>query len=122
MDLVFLAGIHCDNLSLCTGKGIDFVGVLDVCASNCMNVDTGAGFDLVAVVHCNANNAKFCGGNDSCDIMATALNCFDSTSSNFKYTFNFDFLAKSIASSLKAAKTTLLKSLSGVGSLPDLKF
>ncbi len=87
-----------------------------------MNVDTGAGFDLVAVVHCNANDAKFCGGNDSGDIMATALNCFDSTSSNFKHTFNFDILAKSIAGSLKAAKTTLLKSLSGVGSLPDLKF
>ncbi len=122
MDLVFLAGIHSDNLSLCTGKGIDFVGLLDVCANNCLNVDTGAGFDLLAVVHCNADNAKFCGGNDSGDIMATALNCFDSSSSNFKLTFNFDALAKSIASSLKGAKTTLLKSLSSVGCLPDLKF
>ncbi len=120
-DIVFMAEIHTSDFSLCTGKGIDFVGLVDVCAENCLNVDTGAGVDFLAVVHCSAESARFTGGKDPGDVMATALNDFDSKSSDYKITLNFDKLAASALGWLKSSQVTLAKSLGAMAGLPTLK-
>ncbi len=120
-DFVLLAGVKAGNLSLCTGKGNDYVGMLGVCVDECLNVDIGSGADMLGVAKSSASFAKFYGGSDPGDLCFTALNDFGDTSSSFKTTIKLDALAKSIASYIKSFQPMATTTLGSLGKIPTFK-
>jgi hypothetical protein len=120
-DIAVLAGIKATNVSLCTGKGNDYAGLLGVCVDECLSVDTGSGRDLLGVVKSSARFAKIYGGTDAGDIYLTAKNSFGSQSTDYKITVKIDPLVSALASWAKSLKSTVSPVLSSLGAFPDLK-
>jgi hypothetical protein len=120
-NIVLLVGIQTDSLSLRTGAGNDYVGLAGVCVDNCLSVDTGTGIDLLGVIDSSASFAKFSGGSQPGDLLATGQNSFGGTSSDFKVTLNLDPLVKDLNAQLKSVQKTLLSTMN-LSQLSSLKF
>jgi hypothetical protein len=120
-NIVLLVGIQTDSLSLRTGAGNDYVGLAGVCVDNCLSVDTGTGIDLLGVIDSSASFAKFSGGSQPGDLLATGQNSFGGTSSDFKVTLNLDPLVKDLNAQLKSVQKTLLSTMN-LNQLSSLKF
>ncbi|HEY2759438.1 MAG TPA: hypothetical protein VGI75_01805 [Pirellulales bacterium] len=120
-NIVLLAGITTDNLSLCTGKGIDFIGIAGVCVDECLSVNTGGGTDMLGVIESSAGFAKFYSGNQASDILGTGQNSFGGQTSDFKITLNLNPLVKSLNASFKSVQKSVVSALSGFAGFPTFK-
>ena len=122
-NIVLLAAIKTDSLSLKSGAGNDYIGLAGVCVDGCLSVDTGKGIDLLGIIDSSASFAKLCGGSQPGDLLATGQNSFGQTSSDFNVTLNLDPLVKIINAQLKSVQKTMMSSLnlSALTTLPPLQ-
>jgi hypothetical protein len=122
-NIVLLAAIKTDSLSLKSGNGNDYIGLAGVCVDGCLSVDTGTGIDLLGIIDSHARFAKLCGGSQPGDLLATGQNSFCQTSSDFNVTLNLDPLVKIINTQLKSVQKTMMSSLnlSALTTLPPLQ-
>jgi len=122
-NIVLLAAIQTDSLSLKSGDGNDYIGLAGVCVDGCLSVDTGTGIDLLGIIDSSASVAKLSGGSQPGDLLATGLNSFGQTSSDFKVTLNLDPLVKIINAQLKSVQKTMMSSLNlnALTTLPPLQ-
>jgi hypothetical protein len=119
-DFVLLANVRAPNLTLNTGKGNDFVGLLGVHVDNALCVDVGAGTDMLAVVQSTSSTARFKNGNSKGEMLFTAANSFGSLSSDFNKTIKLDALLSAVSNSLKTLPASIgaitgNSALSGLG-------
>jgi hypothetical protein len=120
-NIVLLAGITTSNLSLCTGKGSDFIGIAGVCVDECLSVSTGSGTDMLGVIDSSAGFAKFYSGGQKSDILGTGGNTFGGTNSDFKINLNLNPLVKSLNASFKSVQKSVVSALSGFAGFPTFK-
>jgi hypothetical protein len=110
-NIVLLAAIQAPNLSLCSGKGNDYIGLVGVCVDECLSIDTGKGIDMLGVIGCSASLAKLSNGAQPGDLLAAGGNSFDHTSSNFNVVLNLDPLVKLLNQQFKSIQKSMLSSM-----------
>lgn len=110
-NIVLLAAIQAPNLSLCSGSGNDYIGLVGVCVDECLSVDTGKGIDMLGVLGSSASQAKFSNGAQPGDLLAAGGNSFDHTSSNFNVVLNLDPLVKLLNQQFKSVQKSMLSSM-----------
>jgi hypothetical protein len=120
-NIVLLAGITTEDLSLCTGKGNDFIGIAGVCVDECLSVNTGGGTDMLGVIDSSAGFAKFYSGGQKSDILGTGQNSFGGQTSDFNITLNLNPLVKSLNASFKSVQKSVVSALSGFAGFPTFK-